>query len=347
MKIFLVLFLWSGLAHAQGFIGNNGEGILENGNLYLRDLWEQDIHLNPYFGTARDDHFGERLKNFKDLNLTPAQSDLLLRKLTDIEAKVPCAGGLLIEGLFAFTWVFEKNPLALVADDEAVRYIPIEKRRAIANRFSSTIKIHRDTWNSLNDENKIALVIHELIFAAQIPKCADPNCTIKKQSVADTRNIVAILFKDIVLRQNQIQDIQTRLGLQMIEELEPSAQLKTCRPREKTYEIRLIANDELFKSEHRNLRMSSNLQNYQETVEEICRKGFQVIKDPTGGPSDFPPHYYTAIYSIDRLPFKVSLKSYNAFDFYLSSSEQKNIFSRVVDSEYYCSYWFFNLIGIN
>lgn len=192
--IFAGIFCLPCFASAQHLVGNGGEGVLDNGNLYVRDLYERDAHLDPYFGSTILEVVRSELERTSFLNLTENQRILLLRKLSDIEGLYPCLGVLMARAFQAYTWSLETTDLGLLPDEEAIRSYSDHLRVPIANRYIQSIRIHRASWMKLSDEQKVVLLIHEMVYGMSVARRIPGNFALYRQSLGITRELVAFFF---------------------------------------------------------------------------------------------------------------------------------------------------------
>lgn len=159
--IFTLLVGASTLAFAQYKTGNGGEGIQVSGGLFLRDLYERNLHETPFVGARAFPEFQSRIST---LPLTAAQWEILAKKLTDAQALSGCLGELLTSALLSYQWTFEDLPLDLLPEEGVIRSLPDSMRVQIAIRTGTTIHIYRHAWDRLNDVHKIALLLHEAVY---------------------------------------------------------------------------------------------------------------------------------------------------------------------------------------
>ncbi|MGE3261020.1 MAG: hypothetical protein AB7K68_04495 [Bacteriovoracia bacterium] len=171
MKIwpaFLIFISSVAFAGGSGFVGNGGDGVEIEGRLYVRDLVMLGIHESPFVGESTD----PRLPVFPTSRAMPFSfpRELLARKLTDLNRVAPGMGDFLLVSMKLYTWVLQDFPLTPINNPgDTVILPPGSKVVQIANRLGTTIRIHRESWNRLNDENKAALLIHEAVYSLVRP----------------------------------------------------------------------------------------------------------------------------------------------------------------------------------
>ncbi|MBX3041986.1 MAG: hypothetical protein KF789_14865 [Bdellovibrionaceae bacterium] len=192
--LFFPLSLLAAPLFNSTLVGNGGEGILtDDSRLYTRDLFELSLHENPAFGSESDPHLRAKLQIWNPLALSRQQQSLLLRKLTDIKKAFPPLAFGLVSVLQHYQWSYTDMPLVLLEDESRLQ-IPTEKRVSIANRYLSSILIQRAEFEKLDDANKVALILHEAIYALVLPQKVAPSLEIEIQSAAFTRQVTALLF---------------------------------------------------------------------------------------------------------------------------------------------------------
>lgn len=195
IKSFVFLMIFSLAKADYFFIGNAGEGYLIDKGLFTRDLYDYDLHLQPWIGTNADPLLKKAVNKWNPLELSEHECDLLAQKLTDLNQAKKYLGDdfLLILQFFSWTWTNEN--LVLLQPDEIRRSIDESKRVSIANRYLQSIVINKASFQKLNSENKIALILHEVVFSL-ITTEFNPQGI---QSLSMARQIVAGLFNKQVL----------------------------------------------------------------------------------------------------------------------------------------------------
>lgn len=171
-------------------VGSGGEGVFHDGKLRLRDLVDLGVGKKAYFGDVADFFYISRLKNSE----LPEGVDKkrLAIKLTDFDALSPHLGDYLMDILDAYQWAFTEEDLALLPERETIH--DSIKRIPIANRYLERIVIHRASWNELSPDDRIALLIHEAVYALLRPVCGLGSENVCVQSAKRARDIVAFSF---------------------------------------------------------------------------------------------------------------------------------------------------------
>lgn len=176
-------------ASGDFYIGNGGEGVItENGDIVLRDLYDNGIHHAPYFGTQKDPTLEI---NTAWLNQMQVSEDLVHRKLTDLNAYSPFLGNYVLMALEFYQWLFIDSDLTPVPNDGSP-IANIDRRIPLANRLHNIIRLHRPSWLKLSQENRVALIFHEVISGLLRPLCTRNFICDSRSSLA--RDIVAGIF---------------------------------------------------------------------------------------------------------------------------------------------------------
>lgn len=190
-----VLFTTLNSAMASSvFIGNGGEGYKISNKLYVRDLVENGVYEHPFFGGRHDSNFVD-LINPDLLNQLQLDRDLLNQKMNDIESIFPGLSQLLLKVAGLYSWTLISDSLGLLPDDGQIIKVPYQERVQIANRSLLSIRLQRSYWQQLDDKNKIALFIHEIVFSMlkPIPQANQPS--VLHQPARLARQITGDLFK--------------------------------------------------------------------------------------------------------------------------------------------------------
>lgn len=167
--IFAILALLAcGSAHAGFFVGNGGEGIEIDGKLYMLDLYTVGAHAHPYVGTRIDPHLPALPPNLLPSDLP---RDLLQRKLTDINAAAPGLGDYLVAVIESYHWLVLASGMQPVTPDpqDPIIGLPDSQRIPLATRLQMNIYIDGSQWPRLDDNGKVALILHEAIYSLVKP----------------------------------------------------------------------------------------------------------------------------------------------------------------------------------
>lgn len=144
-----------------------GTGIMMDGKLIVLDLVEAGVEANPFVPSLTPSAnivkaLEQNLRapqEFKD-EIIPA----LAAKLTDIEQEFPMAG-MYMAGAYS-VYEIKLTNLKLNEIDDTDSAIG-EPKIQIAERKGSQIWINRQRWSQLDMANKVALMVHEIVYAFQ------------------------------------------------------------------------------------------------------------------------------------------------------------------------------------
>jgi hypothetical protein len=164
-------------------IGNGGVGIMENGKLYMLDLFEYSVHDRPAFGTQPVVHWlPKKIEElFPGVNLSRNLQNLFAQKISDVMRKDYYFGLMMMVAVENLDWRLVNSGLVRLDDDHAV--MNPNNLVQIAVRQKYVVFIDRDKWQILDDENKVALLIHEVLYAMT-----------DNQNAIDARNVTGTFF---------------------------------------------------------------------------------------------------------------------------------------------------------
>lgn len=218
LRILLLVVLPGGMAWSQINVGNNGgEGVAKDDRLYVRDLYEESTHLNPYIGPAVDDEFRSLGSTGENLRAMGVDLKLLRRKLTDLNQATPGLGFLVLKALSHYRMAFSREPLpplsvSFSADVDRGRFK--DDLRQLAIRRGMEIEFDRRNWNALNPTHRVALVIHEGVFSMLRPIALNLRGDRFAQASPFIRPMVGQLFSQKeTIRLNAGRIARQRLGL--------------------------------------------------------------------------------------------------------------------------------------
>lgn len=186
-------------AHAAIRIGNGGEGTCPDRSsqepchtvIYLRDLYQANLHLAPYLGDEIDPEIEKEVNASEAVRSIGISKSLLARKLTDLQKMQLHFGHIVLSAIEVYRWQFVDSALKLLPDDAPIEEIPDSWRVPVANRFQDVIRIDRAAWQLMPEVHKMALVIHEALYAMLRAQCGRGNCV---QHAFIARDIVARVF---------------------------------------------------------------------------------------------------------------------------------------------------------
>ena len=190
--IFLIFIIAFQVVNASGggFVGNGGEGVEIVDHLYVRDLFEANLHLQAYFGESQDPHFNSvgKIFGFADSETL----NLLSRKLTDLNLASPGVGDFVWESMKLYSWDIVDLPLNPTHDDPIPVLFPRQMRTVqVATRLGMTIRIDRGQWQKLDRTNQVALLVHEGLYSLIRPRFSG---VIGAQTPESVRKYTALFF---------------------------------------------------------------------------------------------------------------------------------------------------------
>ncbi len=150
-------------------VGNGGNAIKINDKYYLLDLAEQGIAEEPVFKPVTSkffyEYFRARTLNYAS-RMPPTTLELFSKKLTEIAELDPVYAEALISAFENVRWMFVNYRLS----DIPVESIIAGPYYQVAARTNDVILIDLLYWYQMNEENRVALLLHELNYILIIPK---------------------------------------------------------------------------------------------------------------------------------------------------------------------------------
>ena len=198
MKLLVLsLILGSGnwLGASTTFVGNGGDGYYIDGQVYLSDLYlgGRELSETPWFGDLRKGNIEDLLPAPRG-QIVDFPYDLLVRKLSDMDEIYPGLGQMTAAAITMHTWLFVDGKLGPTCDQSEsildLQNASIEHVQ-IANRHEMEIRLHRDLWARMNDEHRVAVIVHEGVYSMLKTPAVRAPCS---QAANLTRKIVRRLF---------------------------------------------------------------------------------------------------------------------------------------------------------
>jgi hypothetical protein len=159
--LFISQFSWA----SGTSIGNGGVGIMENNKLYMLDLFEQSVHDRPAFGNKPIVHWLPAKVDalFPKMQISASVKQLFTQKVSDVLRMDYYMGHAIVGGAEAMDWRLVNSSLVRLNDDGS----PLDPSQfvQVAVRKGVVVFIDREKWNLLDDANKVALLIHEVLYA--------------------------------------------------------------------------------------------------------------------------------------------------------------------------------------
>ncbi len=173
---------------AGGFhVGNGGDGVIINKKVYLLDLVEAGLQNMTLPGTnlTIEPEWIECVESSLDSGNFPTKH--IASKIYQIYKKNSELAHLLCQKMNLYNWNLTPLGLINVRDEDGVINLKNYHLVQLAVRFQNSIFIDQNYWNKLDELNKVALILHEIIYAS-----LDPS---KFTTGTRAREIVAYAFK--------------------------------------------------------------------------------------------------------------------------------------------------------
>lgn len=171
-KILSILFMIPAIAFCTGHDqGSGGDGFRIGNKLYSLDLVEAGVQSQAYFDLLLpvDPFLLERLQ-IKFAN-TDIPTLPLAQKLTEVYQMDPLLAYTLANAMEMHQWRFVDSALIDINDEQdSDLQLPKENLVQLASRKESRVSIDRSLWNELDEINKVALILHEALYAIAIPQ---------------------------------------------------------------------------------------------------------------------------------------------------------------------------------
>ena len=162
----ILIFLHTSPSLAGRDTGNGGDSVEMNGQQYLLDLVEFGNYAAPYFdsGAVADPKDLERLHVLGDVQVNRA---LVARKISQVRAYSPGLAEAMLRAISMLRWQAVAYPLEDAEDENTIVKLP---RVQVAIRVRDSIMINLLAFAGLNEENRVALIFHEVIYSLLRPE---------------------------------------------------------------------------------------------------------------------------------------------------------------------------------
>lgn len=200
--ILMVLISFTAMAGIRD-VGSGGAGILENGQLHLLDLFEVGVTKPMIDKSVVPD--ADLLEKSKAMpHFSDAESILFAQKLTELRRVSPRFANVLALAIEKYRWYLIETPLSLIREETPLDLSKVEMVQ-IANRLENRIRIYKPYWLQLSPENRVALIVHELVYSVQrpVPVASSPN--IFAVDSIRVRSAVAWMFSEEFHLANEMQ----------------------------------------------------------------------------------------------------------------------------------------------
>lgn len=170
------------------FVGNGGEGVKWNGRVIVRDLYSEGVR-EPFFGPTQDSAMQAQLARSGLVAKLALNREKLARKLSDLNRVKKGLGNIVLLTLDKYRIAMVDGELPLVPDGGS---LPEEMRVQLAIRRYMQIFISRQRFAALDEEQRIALLVHEALYSLVNISCKMDSC---EQFPDSVRKIVGRLFQ--------------------------------------------------------------------------------------------------------------------------------------------------------
>ncbi|KYG64687.1 hypothetical protein AZI86_10775 [Bdellovibrio bacteriovorus] len=192
-SIFALLGIWifaqSAFAHSV-FVGNACEVLKLKDTYLLRDFYEDSYYTSEAPVIAQGS-----LRYLPDVEASPIinisiSAELLAQKLDQLSLVHPDLPLYLLEVMKSYHWLALNHRFGLLQEDGDS--LPAEMRMTLANRYLKTIRISLPVWTLLDETQKTAAVLHEVLFS--VVKTETSGEVALQRSLA-VKKVIAEIFK--------------------------------------------------------------------------------------------------------------------------------------------------------
>ena len=184
-----------GMAFTEGrLVGNGGDGLWIENKLYNLDLVEAGVQDEPNFvhNPIHQDFTGSFHQKFVHIKKFPLRR--LQEKFTEIREKSPRLAYAMAAVLLEMNWSVVSQELLPIDDEESPLNFKKEKLVQLAARRDLNVFINKNYWSLLDEENQVALITHEVIYAL-MPALNVDDSDQKRQSSIDARALNGQLYR--------------------------------------------------------------------------------------------------------------------------------------------------------
>ncbi len=153
-------------AYAEGgSSGAGGDGVVIQGQTYLLDLVEGNIHTRPFFKNRAVFSSAVAQAIDRHTSVGAEVSQLVAAKLYEVFDKNVVLEFLLKRRIFSMEWAIVPANLINIPDEDGVIEFPGGALVQLAVRQGSSVFIAKDYWDQLDVENRAALLFHEILYS--------------------------------------------------------------------------------------------------------------------------------------------------------------------------------------
>lgn len=179
-------------------VGNGGVGVEIGNNIYMLDLYERSIHNDVYYPPGLIPHkfiTAQVEETFSITNLSAVPVKQLIYKMEEIYTKYPYLAVAMLKAMQVLDWSLVGADLIALEDTKT----PLDgiMLRQVAIRQESRIFISDSLWNKLDANNRVALIIHEILYYMAEPLSRVDSKSTQKfyaQSASEVRAMTGLLL---------------------------------------------------------------------------------------------------------------------------------------------------------
>lgn len=194
MFVFAVILLTC-QAQAGTEVGNGADGVIQNGRVYLVDLYEAGIHKNPYIDSHAtvDKYVENEINKLFTNNLVPKK--IVIQKLSEIAKHLPMVAYSIVVAMRHYKWEFTTEALPEIhhdyKSDRLGKNVPTVQ---VAVRYDNVIKVSIEHFSKMNEANKAATILHEGIYMLVLGGSAEVDENSDYENNIQSQKINAIFF---------------------------------------------------------------------------------------------------------------------------------------------------------
>lgn len=204
----LVLAMIASTTLARGGVtdlGNGGAGVIVDGRPVVLDLYEMGLIEGAIDTTVKAENSIVDAVSSLSL-LTSSEQILLATKLTEISRLNARVAKFLVMGIGRYMWKFVPADLSVIPEKTPLDVKTVQ----LANRLGAVIRLQKGLWDRMSSSNKVALIVHEVIYAYAPLRIAGES--LYRQDSLPVRELVGLLFSpDLPKRTRLARDLMEGL----------------------------------------------------------------------------------------------------------------------------------------
>lgn len=196
----LLLTMTTSAALARGGVtdlGNGGAGVIVDGRPVVLDLYEMGLVEGTIDKTVKAESSIVEAASQLSILTSPEQI-LLATKLTEISQLNARVAKLLVMGIGRYAWQVVPADLNVIPEKTPLNVETVQ----LASRLGAVIRIQKGLWDQMSASNKVALVVHEVIYAYAPLRLAGES--LYRQDSLPVRELVGLLFSPDLRKQTRL-----------------------------------------------------------------------------------------------------------------------------------------------